>query len=245
MILWPLCSLGTSGMAHLSTASSCKHTAQLLRLQLSQRHGNVCTVIRNNVYTDMTREDERQRCGGEREEERQRTCHVRKFKQHHRCIIREKTSPLLNFSLTALLHKNSWMPLIVSYVLNIPFFIRLYSLAVTLFCSCVNFLVCELRPRPVRGKGPVDQRGGSAGGSRRCDGPCPRQPCAPARRAAARQEWSSSGQIYWRPSCPAVCHPETQTVSLSHPATDKTQCYHQSKLDKFETHFIFLWKYQI
>lgn len=92
----------------------------------------------------MKREDERQRCGGEREEEWQRTCHVRKFKQHHRWIIREKTSPLLNLSMTALLHKNSWMSLIISYVLKtqLSFFILPYSLAVTLFCLCVNSLVC-------------------------------------------------------------------------------------------------------
>lgn len=63
---------------------------------LSQRHGNVCSVIRNNVYTDIKRENEQRRCGGTRDGGKTKKM-FDKIKQNHSWIIREM-SLLLNFS---------------------------------------------------------------------------------------------------------------------------------------------------
>lgn len=59
-------------------------------------YGNVCSVIANNVYTDIKREDEQRRGGGAKDGGKTKKM-FDKIKQNRRWIIRE-TSLLLNFS---------------------------------------------------------------------------------------------------------------------------------------------------
>ncbi len=184
----------------------------------TQHHGNVCSVFRNNVYTDIKRENEQRLCGGARDGGKTKMM-FDKIKQKSQMDHQRDVSAFELQRLTVLLHKS------VECYSSSPthdstFLFYFLSHIVQHFLShseCNDF-----RPHPAWGTVPADQCGGTAGGFPRCDGPCPLEPCAPAQKAAAHQEWSFSGQIYWMPSSLAACHPATLSASLGRPATDKT-----------------------
>lgn len=71
----------------------------------TQHHGNICSVFKNNVYTDIKREDEQRQCGGARDGGKTKMM-FDKIKQNSQMDHQRDVSAFELQRLTALLHKS-------------------------------------------------------------------------------------------------------------------------------------------